>query len=344
MTVKETKVCAAKGCRKKVEGRKKYCSNACKMKVSRKKTKKTVAKSKRTCSKCPTPINYKNKSGLCKSCKSLERIEYRKANLHLCAISRWLIEKVKRHTTVECLPSDERGMKELLSLRAYQFKANGLYFDDDWEVDFSKNRFEICHRFPCKHRDGRIGLYVRENLVLAPKHLNRSYSNALVCENGLYLERDKLKPHLRVGKLTSDEQIFNLIKEWCPYIVDHLMEKTPSGAYRYSLTRSKSKPKKQPKNLEGLSEQEVFEAESYQSFGYVDNSCFSNKYTCVEFAFALDFLELEHLEVGFEHLLTTPALDYETRKQNAGTVSEVEFLPLELEPVEYDEIEEIIPF
>ncbi|MFA0071522.1 hypothetical protein AB4344_27315, partial [Vibrio breoganii] len=97
-----------------------------------------------------------------------------------------------------------------------------------------------------KHSDGRIGLFVRDNLVIAPKSLNRKMGNRVVCENGLWLAPDNLDPTYLTEDL-SDAEVFDLIAEWCPYIIQHLMQKTDKGAYRFALVRSRSKPKKKPK-------------------------------------------------------------------------------------------------
>ena len=280
----------------------------------------------------------RNKSGLCKSCKDLERITYRKANLHLCSISEWLIRKVLRHGTVECLPRDKQGMLEILSLRISYYQANGFTFDEDWNIDIDARRFEVCHRFPCKHSDGRIGLFVRDNLVIAPKSLNRSMSNRVVCENGLYLDPANLDPKFKIYKGMSNERIFNLISEWCPYIVEHLMQKTDKGAYRFSLSRSRSKPKKKPKNIEGLSDRELYQQESYQSFGFEDMTPFQGKVNYIDFE--LDF-NMSYLDLGFEYLLTTPALPKSARKANTKTPSDFEYAPM-IPTV--DEFEDLIPF
>ncbi len=332
--------CAAPSCRKVAKGRSKYCSEACKKKSSRKSSKKTQSKSKLVCSLCPNPISYGNKSGLCRSCKSLVQIEHRKQNLHLCAAADWLIKKVLRHTTVECLPRDKQGMIELLALRSQIFKANGLYFNDEWEIDHDKSRFEICHRFPCQHKDGRIGMFVRDNLVIAPKNLNRRLGNRLVCENGLWLDRRKLDPHFKVRKGMDFKTIFALIVEWCPYIQEHLMQKTEGGSYRFNLVRSKTKPKKQPKNIDGLSERDVWASESYNSFGHEDFTPFHQNVTYLDFE--MEF-ELTCLDIGFKYLLSTPALPKEARK-SPKTQFEFEFKPLEFEAPDSSSFEEFIPF
>lgn len=335
-------VCAAGGCRKKPKGKSQYCGKPCRQKASRSKSKKEKSKSqtkaKLTCSNCPNPISYGNKSGLCKTCKDLERIAYRKANLHLCSISEWLIRKVIRHGTVECLPRDKQGMLEILSLRISYYQANGFQFDDDWNIDLNARRFEVCHRFPCKHPDGRIGLFVRDNLVIAPIHLNRSMGNRVVCENGLWLDPDNLAPEFRIYKGMSNERIFNLIAEWCPYIVEHLMQKTDKGNYRFSLSRNRSKPKKKPKNIEGMSDRDVWKQESYQSFGYEDTTPFQGKVNYIDFE--LDF-NMSYLDLGFEYLLTTPALPKSARKTNTKTPSDFEYAPM---PLTTDDFEDIIPF
>jgi hypothetical protein len=331
-------VCAASGCRKKPKGKSKYCGDTCKKKASRSKTKKAKSKSKLTCLNCPNSISYGNKSGLCKPCKDLERIAYRKANLYLCSISKWLIRKVIRHGTVECLPRDKQGMLEILSLRISYYQANGFTFnDDDWNINLDARRFEICHRFPCKHTDGRIGLFVRDNLVIAPKSLNRSMGNRVVCENGLYLDPANLDPAYLTEDL-SDAEVFDLIAEWCPYIVEHLMQKTDKGAYRFSLVRSRSKPKKKPKNIEGLLDRAVWRQESYQSFGFEDMTPFQRKvnYTDLE----LDF-NMSYLDLGFEYLLTTPALPRAARKANTKTPSDFEYAPM---IPTTDEFEDLLPF
>ncbi|MFA0101164.1 hypothetical protein AB4359_12610 [Vibrio splendidus] len=326
-------VCAAGGCRKKPKGRSKYCGDTCKKKASRSKTKKA----KLTCSNCPNSISYGNKSGLCKSCKDLERIAYRKANLHLCSISKWLIRKVIRHGTVECLPRDKQGMLEILSLRISYYQANGFTFDEDWNINLDARRFEICHRFPCKHSDGRIGLFVRDNLVIAPKSLNRKMGNRVVCENGLWLAPDNLDPTYLTEDL-SDAEVFDLIAEWCPYIIQHLMQKTDKGAYRFALVRSRSKPKKKPKNIEGLSDRAVWKQESYQSFGFEDMTPFQGKVNYIDFE--LDF-DMSYLDLGFEYLLTTPALPKSARKANTNSPSNFEYAPM-IPTV--DEFEDILPF
>jgi hypothetical protein len=294
-------VCAASGCRKKPKGKSKYCGKPCRQKASNKNKSKEKSKSqtkaKLTCSNCSNPISYGNKSSLCKSCKALERIEHRKANLYLCTISEWLIRKVIYGGTVEILPRDKNGMVELLKLRSFAFKANGLHFDPDtWELDNSKRCYEICHRFPFKAKDGRIGLFVRDNLVLAPATLNRKMGNAIGCENGLWLDPDKLKPEFKVYKGMGSERVFNLIAKWCPYIVEHLMQKTKDGAYRFAIVRNRNKPTKQPKDVAGLYDYDVFDHECIESFG---NTVSLNDY--------YHGLEGYIYDQGFMYLLTTPA-------------------------------------
>ncbi|WP_373937557.1 hypothetical protein L0990_09605 [Vibrio kanaloae] len=335
------KTCKAGGCRKVVKGKAEYCSKPCRQKSSAKSKAKVKSKSKTkaklTCSNCPNPISYGNKSGLCKDCKNLERIAYRKANLHLCSISEWLIRKVIRHGTVECLPRDKQGMQEILYLRIFYYQANGFQFDEDWSIDLDARRFEVCHRFPCKHSDGRIGLFVRDNLVIAPKALNRSMGNRVVCENGLWLDPANLDPTFKTYKGMSNETIFNLIADWCPYLVEHLMQKTDKGAYRFSLSRNRSKPKKQPKDIEGMTDREVYQSESYQSFGFEDMTPFSGKVNYLDFE--LDF-DMSYLDLGFEYLLTTPALPKSARKANTKTPSDFDYAPLLTE----EEFEDTIPF
>jgi hypothetical protein len=230
-------------------------------------------------------------------------------------------------------------MLEILSLRISYYQANGFTFDEDWNIDLDARRFEICHRFPCKHPDGRIGLFVRDNLVIAPKSLNRSMGNRVVCENGLYLDPDKLNLEFRIYKGMSDERIFKLIAEWCPYIIQHLMQKTDKGAYRFALVRSRSKPKKKPKNIEGLLDRAVWRQESYQSFGFEDMTPFQRKvnYTDLE----LDF-NMSYLDLGFEYLLTTPALPRAARKANSKPLKiDFEYAPVTLTT---DDFEDILPF
>ncbi|MEZ8947043.1 hypothetical protein AB6E77_01665 [Vibrio sp. 10N.247.311.18] len=301
-------VCAAGGCRKKPKGKSKYCGDTCKKKASRSKTKKAKSKSqtkaKLTCSNCPNPISYGNKSGLCKSCKDLERIEHRKANLYLCTISEWLIHHAVRHGTVEVLPRDKDGMVALLKLRSFALKANGLTFKKDtWELDNSKRCYHICHRFPLKAEGGRIGLFVRDNLVLAPASLNLKMGNAIGCENGLWLDPTNLDPKFKVYKGMGGERIFNLIAEWCPYIVEHLMQKTKDGAYRFSIVRNRNKPTKQPKDIAGLYDYDVFDHECIESFG---NTISLNDY--------YHGLEGYIYDQGFMHLLTTPASPKDVRE------------------------------
>jgi hypothetical protein len=118
-----------------------------------------------------------------------------------------------------------------------------------------------------------------------------------------------------------------------------LMQKTDKGAYRFALVCSRSKPKKKPKNIEGMSDRELYQQESYQSFGFEDMTPFQGKVNYIDFE--LDF-NMSYLDLGFEYLLTTPALPKSARKANSKPLKiDFEYAPVTLTT---DDFEDLLPF
>ncbi len=115
-------------------------------------------------------IERKTPAKICQECHS-KVIDYQFFN---SSFGQWLRGAFKRQCT-ESIPKTTEELGGVLMLWRACRSASGFYSDGE---TVSKNyKYELCHIDPVKGSDGKVGLLLAGNLVIAPSHINRKLSN-----------------------------------------------------------------------------------------------------------------------------------------------------------------------